>query len=208
MPQPGPRRRPRTGRRTRPPTTPSATPPPRRPATRSRRRVTGNMTGTTDEIIQWIACKWGIAEDVVRAQVAKESWWHQDTLGDFTTDASACAPKHPDRRRRPAGAVPGVGRADAGPHPVHAPVDRRRARPRRPTTWTSPTPSGATASRATRRGSTPSSGAGSTPRVTPGAASAAGSPAAGTRSRPTTTSPAVQDYLNRRIWTTSDFANG
>src|SRR5262245_49830347 len=58
-------------------------------------RVTGNMTGSTDEIIQWIACKWGIAEDIVRAQVAKESWWHQDTLGDWTTAASACAPGHP-----------------------------------------------------------------------------------------------------------------
>jgi hypothetical protein len=58
-------------------------------------RVTGNMTGSTDEIIQWVACKWGIAEDIVRAQVAKESWWHQDNLGDFTTDASACAPGHP-----------------------------------------------------------------------------------------------------------------
>ena len=47
-------------------------------------RVTGNMTGSTDEIIQWVACKWGIAEDIVRAQVAKESWWHQDNLGDYT----------------------------------------------------------------------------------------------------------------------------
>ena len=58
-------------------------------------RVTGNFTGTTDEIIQWTACKWGIAEDIVRAQVAKESWWHQDNLGDFTSDASICAPGHP-----------------------------------------------------------------------------------------------------------------
>ena len=39
------------------------------------RRVTGNFTGTTDEIIQWAACKWGIDEDIVRAQMAKESWW-------------------------------------------------------------------------------------------------------------------------------------
>ena len=58
-------------------------------------RVTGNFTGTTDEILQWVACKWGIAEDVVRAQVAKESWWHQDNLGDWTTDGTACAPGHP-----------------------------------------------------------------------------------------------------------------
>jgi hypothetical protein len=58
-------------------------------------RVTGNFTGTTDEIIQWAACKWGIDEDVVRAQVARESWWHQDSAGDFTTDGSLCAPGHP-----------------------------------------------------------------------------------------------------------------
>ena len=45
-------------------------------------RVTGNFTGTTDEIIQWAACKWGIDEDIVRAQTAMESWWHQSTVGD------------------------------------------------------------------------------------------------------------------------------
>ena len=45
-------------------------------------RVTGNFTGTTDEIIQWGACKWGIDEDIVRAQSVQESYWHQSTLGD------------------------------------------------------------------------------------------------------------------------------
>ena len=55
-------------------------------------RVTGNFTGTTDEIIQWAACKWGIDEDIVRAQIVKESWWRQDAGGDFTTDQSKCAP--------------------------------------------------------------------------------------------------------------------
>jgi autotransporter family porin len=57
-------------------------------------RVTGNFTGTTDEILQWTACKWGFDEDVVRAQAAVESWWHQNTKGDWTTDASRCAPGH------------------------------------------------------------------------------------------------------------------
>ncbi|NTU81962.1 MAG: hypothetical protein HGA45_21725 [Chloroflexales bacterium] len=55
-------------------------------------RVTGNFTGTTDEILQWAACKWGIDEDMVRAQAAVESWWRQDTLGDWTSDAGQCAP--------------------------------------------------------------------------------------------------------------------
>jgi hypothetical protein len=45
-------------------------------------RVDGDFTGTTDEIIQWAACKWGIDEDVVRAQVVKESWWNQSNIGD------------------------------------------------------------------------------------------------------------------------------
>jgi hypothetical protein len=44
--------------------------------------VTGNFTGTTDEILQWAACKWGIDEDIVRAQIAKESWWTMDAVGD------------------------------------------------------------------------------------------------------------------------------
>ena len=46
--------------------------------------MTGNFTGTTDEIIQWAACKWGFDEDIVRAQTAKESWWIQRTGGDWT----------------------------------------------------------------------------------------------------------------------------
>jgi autotransporter family porin len=45
-------------------------------------RVTGNFTGTTDEILQWVACKWGIDEDIVRAQAVIEGYWHQSTLGD------------------------------------------------------------------------------------------------------------------------------
>jgi len=45
-------------------------------------RVDGDFAGTTDEIIQWAACKWGIEEDMVRAQVVKESWWRQTANGD------------------------------------------------------------------------------------------------------------------------------
>lgn len=58
-------------------------------------RVDGDFAGTTDEILQWVACKWGIDEDVVRAQTAIESWWHQSSKGDLTSDQSAC---HPDLR--------------------------------------------------------------------------------------------------------------
>lgn len=46
-------------------------------------RITGNFTGTTDEIIQWAACKWGFDEDIVRATAVNESWWRQHSPGDF-----------------------------------------------------------------------------------------------------------------------------
>ena len=35
--------------------------------------VTGGFTGTTDEIIQWAAHKWGIPEDILRAVAVNES---------------------------------------------------------------------------------------------------------------------------------------
>lgn len=56
-------------------------------------RVTGSYTGTTDQIIQWAACKWGIDEDIVRAQAAKESAWHQRNGGDWF--GGPCAPGAP-----------------------------------------------------------------------------------------------------------------
>lgn len=57
-----------------------------------RRRVTGNFTGTTDEILQWAACKWGIDPDLVRAQAEQESNWRQSMQGDWTSDRSQCPP--------------------------------------------------------------------------------------------------------------------
>jgi autotransporter family porin len=56
--------------------------PPANPPAALYARVTGNFTGTTDEILQWGACKWGIDEDIVRAQAAKESYWTQTNVGD------------------------------------------------------------------------------------------------------------------------------
>jgi len=57
-----------------------------------RKRVTGNFTGTTDEILQWVACKWGIDANIIRAQAVSESNWHQSQLGDYTTNQSLCPP--------------------------------------------------------------------------------------------------------------------
>lgn len=47
--------------------------------------VTGGFTGTTDEIIQWGAAKWGIPVDWLRAQYIVESNWKQTGMGDATT---------------------------------------------------------------------------------------------------------------------------
>jgi autotransporter family porin len=63
-------------------------------AVRLSRRINGDFTGTTQEILRWAACKWGIDQDMVFAQAAIESWWRQSTLGDWGTDASACPPGH------------------------------------------------------------------------------------------------------------------
>lgn len=56
------------------------------------KQITGHFTGTTDEILQWVACKWGIDEDIVRAEAAFESNWHQSQTSDWSTDPQMCPP--------------------------------------------------------------------------------------------------------------------
>ncbi len=46
------------------------------------RRVTGNFTGTTDEILQWTAQKWGLDMNLVRAVALVESGWRMSFVGD------------------------------------------------------------------------------------------------------------------------------
>jgi hypothetical protein len=58
------------------------------------RRIDGDFTGTTIDILRWAACKWGIDQDIVFAQAAIESWWRQKQLGDWSTDASKCLAGH------------------------------------------------------------------------------------------------------------------
>jgi hypothetical protein len=48
----------------------------------NRNKVTGNYTGTTDEIIRWASCKWGLDENTVRAVADQESEWHESEVGD------------------------------------------------------------------------------------------------------------------------------
>jgi hypothetical protein len=40
-------------------------------------RVDGQFTGTTDEIFQWAACKWGLPDELLRAIAVDESTWYQ-----------------------------------------------------------------------------------------------------------------------------------
>ena len=47
-----------------------------------RGRVSGDFTGTTDEIIQWASCKWGFPTDLSRAQAVAETTWDQYFVGD------------------------------------------------------------------------------------------------------------------------------
>jgi hypothetical protein len=57
-------------------------------------RVTGAYSGSTREILQWTACKWGIDERIVRAQAQAESSLRQSMKGDWTTNGDYCAPEH------------------------------------------------------------------------------------------------------------------
>ena len=91
-------------------------------------RVTGNYIGSTDMIMRWAACKYGISEDVVRAQAWVESGWHQGGVGDLHIRRSRCVQggileimEYHDRyARRRGGIVPEmllpivVGMADQG----------------------------------------------------------------------------------------------
>lgn len=55
-------------------------------------QINGDFTGTTDEILQWAACKWGIDENIVRAEAVVETKWHQNFQGDYTNDPNYCPP--------------------------------------------------------------------------------------------------------------------
>lgn len=52
--------------------------------------VDGNFTGTTDQIIQWGSCKWGLDENAMRAEAWYETNWIQSTEADRRTDYADC----------------------------------------------------------------------------------------------------------------------
>jgi hypothetical protein len=47
-----------------------------------RHKVDGRFRGTTDEIIQWAAHKWGINTEIMRAVATVETWWVNSFVGD------------------------------------------------------------------------------------------------------------------------------
>lgn len=53
-------------------------------------RIDGRYSGTTDQILVWGACKWGISPDVVRAMAMAESSWRQSKVGDYVYDPALC----------------------------------------------------------------------------------------------------------------------
>ncbi len=83
-------------------------------------RVSGQFVGTTDEILQWASCKWGVADDVLRAVALRESGWYQHQVypdgtcvtesgcGDLLTEPSQAGRMY---CRRVAEVLHGGGRA-------------------------------------------------------------------------------------------------
>ncbi len=53
-------------------------------------RITGEFTGTTEQVLRWVSCKWGFDEDITRARAVTESSWLMSTAGDVTEDAELC----------------------------------------------------------------------------------------------------------------------
>jgi hypothetical protein len=54
------------------------------------KRITGNFVGTTDEIFQWAAAKWGIPDNLLRTIAYMESGWDQSNYGDFVKNGAEC----------------------------------------------------------------------------------------------------------------------
>lgn len=53
-------------------------------------RIDGDFTGTTEEILTWGACKWGLDADVVKAVAVQESDWRQGTVSDESNNPQDC----------------------------------------------------------------------------------------------------------------------
>lgn len=68
--------------------------------------LAGSVTGrpglaapSTDDLIQWTAHKWGIPEDLIRAQMTVESRWNQSAMGDRTAVGASWHAQYPSIAR-------------------------------------------------------------------------------------------------------------
>jgi autotransporter family porin len=53
-------------------------------------RIDGKFTGTTEEILTWGACKWGLDADILKAVAVQESDWRQSTVSDESNNPADC----------------------------------------------------------------------------------------------------------------------
>ena len=53
-------------------------------------RISGDFTGTTDQVLRWVSCKWGFDEDITRARAVTESSWLMSTAGDVSELTEEC----------------------------------------------------------------------------------------------------------------------
>src|SRR6185437_8133526 len=53
-------------------------------------RIDGHFSGTTEQILTWGACKWGLNADVLKAVAVQESDWRQSTVSDESNDPQDC----------------------------------------------------------------------------------------------------------------------
>jgi hypothetical protein len=53
-------------------------------------RITGHFAGTTDEIFQWAAAKWGLPDNLLRTIAYLESDWRQSNFGDYVDNPAQC----------------------------------------------------------------------------------------------------------------------
>jgi hypothetical protein len=53
-------------------------------------RIDGHFTGTTEQILDWGACKWGLDADLLKAVAVQESDWRQSTVSDESDNPQDC----------------------------------------------------------------------------------------------------------------------
>jgi len=53
-------------------------------------RIDGHFSGTTEQVLDWGACKWGLPADLLKAVATQESDWRQSTVSDQSNNPQDC----------------------------------------------------------------------------------------------------------------------